>query len=226
MKILAIIPARSGSKGVPNKNIKILNDKPLIAYSIETALKCGFDNIIVSTNDIEISNIAKSYGANVPFLRPENLAMDSTPTIDVIVDLISKLSQNGENYDAICLLQPTVPFREISFVKNAIEKFKIFGYDTLLSVKLVPHQFNPNWVFFENNGYLEISTGEKKIISRRQDLKTSYYRDGSIYLTDIKTINEKKSFYGERIGFIINENEKHVNIDTMEDWKLAEFFLK
>lgn len=222
MSILAIIPARSGSKGVPNKNIKLLGDKPLLAYSIETALKAGFQDVIVSTNDQNIADISIKHGANIPFLRPQELATDFTPTIDVIVDLVEKLGNNGIHYDAICLLQPTSPFRTIEFVANAINKFKSGEFDSLVSVQEVPSHYNPHWVFLEKNGCLQIATGEKNIISRRQDLPPAFIRDGSLYFTKANVILNQKSLYGQRTGYIINSSDEHVNIDTLKDWEEAE----
>jgi CMP-N,N'-diacetyllegionaminic acid synthase len=225
MRILAIIPARGGSKGVPGKNIKLLGGKPLIAYTIEVAIKIGFQNIIVSTESKDIADIAKKYQAEVPFLRDISLAKDDTPSINVVLDLIEKLESNIE-FEAICLLQPTVPFRDINFVKQAIEKFNKGGFDTLLSVKKVPDHYNPHWVFLEKNGSLKLSTGEESIVSRRQDLPPAYVRDGSIYLCTKRVLKELKSFYGPNIGFIENQCNNHVNIDTIEDWEKAEELAK
>jgi CMP-N,N'-diacetyllegionaminic acid synthase len=225
MKILAVIPARSGSKGVPNKNIKLLGGKPLLAYSIETANQAGFEDVMVSTNDNEIADLAKRYGAQVPFLRPQELASDSTPTIDVIVDLLIKLGTDGITYDAVCLLQPTSPFRDLDFVISAINKFRDGAFDSLISVQMVPSHFNPHWVFFEKGNCLKIATGENKIITRRQDLPQAYIRDGSLYFTKTNIIIEQKSLYGQRIGFIQNNSDKHVNIDTLSDWEKAELLV-
>ena len=228
MKILAIIPARGGSKGVPRKNIKLLGDKPLIAYSIETALKSSLLNAcMVSTEDIEIANIAKQCGGNIPFMRPIELAQDNTPSIDVVKDVLLKYEQQNQFFDAVLVLQATCPFRADNEIDDCIKKFIQQDSDSLISVKEVPVHFNPHWVFEENSdGNLKISTGETTIIPRRQDLPKSYVRDGSIYITKTRVIKEKNSLFGDTIAFRINTNLKHINIDTMSDWDEAETLLK
>jgi CMP-N,N'-diacetyllegionaminic acid synthase len=124
------------------------------------------------------------------------------------------------------LLQPTNPFRENGFIDQAIEKFTASKADSLVSVLSIPHEFNPHWAFEENeNGLLQIATGEERIIPRRQDLPKAYFRDGSIYITKTSVI-KKDSLYGNSIAYIHSNPEWHVNIDTMEDWEKAETLLK
>ncbi len=229
MKILAVIPARSGSKGIPEKNIKLLGKFPLIAYSIKTALKSKLlDKIIVSTDSEKIAKIALQYGAEVPFLRPKELAMDTTPTLPVLEHALHFFLQKNETYDAICLLQPTSPFRTVDFLNQAINKFIELKPDSLVSVREVPHEFNPHWIFEpDKNNFLKISTGDEKIIPRRQDLPKAYYRDGSIYIINTNTILKKNNLLGNRIAYIETpENIPYVNLDTPEDWKIAEKIIK
>ena len=185
MRILAIIPARGGSKGVPKKNSKLLGGKPLIAYTIQAAQNSKLiTDIIVSTDSDEIIKIVQDYGLEVPFKRPANLATDESPTILTIIHALEYFKSRGIQYDAVCLLQVTNPFRTNEFIDKSIEKFKNSNTDSLVSVLKVPHEFNPHWVFEKKeDGNLKISTGESKIISRRQDLPTAYFRDGSIYIT-------------------------------------------
>jgi CMP-N,N'-diacetyllegionaminic acid synthase len=227
MRILGLIPARSGSKGVPRKNIKLLGGKPLIAYTIEAAINSmQFTDVVVSTDDTEIANIAKKHGAKVPFIRPVNLSTDTAKSIDVVIHALEILENSGASYDAICLLQPTNPFRTEQFIIDAINKFITERTETLLSVLPVPSEFNPHWTFEINSeGYLDIATGEKEIITRRQELPVALYRDGSIYLVLTDTIKTRKSFYGKTIGYIEADINRHINIDTMEDWKKAEILL-
>lgn len=226
MRILGIIPARGGSKGVPGKNKKILGDKPLIAYTIEAAQQSLLlDNIILTTDDPEIQQIGRDHGILVPFLRPAKLASDTAKSIDVVKHAIEFMEQNGDSYDAICLLQPTVPFRKAGSIDEAITKFQNTGLDSLLSVLPVPNEYNPSWVFIENKGELSISTGDSEIITRRQELPPAYHRDGSIYITT-KSVIDQGTFYGNKLGFVISNSKKHINIDTLEDWKEAEKILK
>lgn len=223
MRVLGIIPARGGSKGVPGKNKKLLHGKPLINYTIEAALKATrLTSVIVSTDQPEIAAIVKEAGATVPFIRPVELASDTAKSIDVVIHAVNEMKKQGKEYDAVCLLQPTVPYREKGSIDKALKDFEKNDYDSLISVLEVPHQFNPHWVFEREQGQLSISTGEKEIISRRQDLPPAFYRDGSIYITSCKVIEEKRSFFGERLGHILSSKEYYVNIDTLQDWEDAE----
>ena len=224
MKILAIIPARGGSKGVPGKNIKLLNGKPLIAYTTEIALQSKFlTEVIVSTEDEQIIDVAKSLGIKVPFIRPEHLAQDTTPTIDVIIHALEWYENQNIFFDAVCLLQVTSPFRTVEFLNKAIEKFIVSDCDSLVSVQKVPHEYNPHWTFEVNSaGTLKIATGETEIIPRRQELPTAYHRDGSIYITKSKVLLEEHSLYGKSTAFIESEPDFYVNIDTLQDWEKAE----
>lgn len=229
MKILGLIPARGGSKGIPRKNIKLLGDRPLIAYTIQTGLACKLlDTLIVSSEDEEIIGVSKNAGAVVPFIRPVELASDTAPTIDTVLHALHYFKSINQSFDAVCLLQATTPFRHLADLEAAIQAFISSDADSLISVKRVPHQFNPHWIFKEiaDTGFLKIATGEKEIISRRQDLPSAYYRDGAIYLTKTSIILEKKSLYGDKIIHHLMTNSPDINIDTMEDWKMAEQYLE
>ncbi len=224
MKVLGIIPARGGSKGVPNKNIKLLVEKPLLQYTSEIVLQSKYlTKVILSSDSDEIINVGKQLGLDVPFKRPDHLATDESPTIDTIIHALEYFKSKGIEFDAVCLLQVTSPFRTSGFLDAAIEKFILKNTDSLISVLEVPHEYNPHWVFEKNNEEnLKISTGESEIISRRQELPKSYFRDGSIYLTKVDVILNQKSLYGNSISYIESSKETYVNIDTMEDWKKAE----
>lgn len=228
MKILGIIPARGGSKGVPKKNIKLLGGKPLLQYTSEIALKSKFlEKVVLSSDTDEIIKVGKQLGLEVPFKRPSNLAEDKTPTLPVIKHVLDFYSSIGEEFDAVCLLQVTSPFRTVDFLDEALYKFINSNSESLVSVQEVPHEYNPHWSFeVDTTGNLKIATGEKKIISRRQELPVSYHRDGSIYITKTSVIMLQNSLYGNSISFIESVKESYVNIDTFEDWKKAELFLK
>lgn len=224
MRILAIIPVRGGSKGVPGKNVKLLNGKPLLAYTSEIALQSHYlTEVIVSTEDKQIVGVAERLGIKVPFFRPMALAADHTPTIDVIIHALEWHKNQNIFFDAVCLLQVTSPFRTLDFLNNALEKFISTNSDSLISVQKVPHEYNPHWTFEVNgDGNLKIATGETEIISRRQELPIAYHRDGSIYLTKTEVILKEHSLYGKSIAFIESDLDFYVNIDTMEDWEKAE----
>ena len=227
-KILAIIPARGGSKGVPDKNIRQLNLRPLVYYTLDIAHGNNLiHTVCVSTNDSEIQDIVNKYSTSfkvAPFLRPENLSTDDSPTLPVIQHALDYYENLGLTFDAVLLLQPTVPFRSHETLKAAIEKFNNSEADSLVSVREVPHNYNPHWVFQPKDDlFIKIATGEKEPISRRQELPKAYHRDGSIYLTKTKTLR-RGSLYGESISYLINKDEPHINIDTMEDWRAAQKF--
>tara|TARA_B100001989_G_C24372275_1_gene379988 strand:- start:29 stop:721 length:693 start_codon:yes stop_codon:yes gene_type:complete len=226
MKILGIIPARKGSKGILNKNIKILGSDPLISYTIKSCKKAKLlENFIVSTDSNEIAKISKKYGASVPFLRPSKLATDKSKSIDLVIHAINFFEKKNTYYDAICLLQATCPFRDKNLIDDAIRKFKKNNFQSLISVLPIPHQYNPYWAFKKENDFLRSVIDIGEIISRRQDLPQTFYRDGSIYITRVETI-KTGTFYGETIGYIENSSDFHVNIDTETDWINAELIAK
>jgi N-acylneuraminate cytidylyltransferase/CMP-N,N'-diacetyllegionaminic acid synthase len=190
MRILAIIPARGGSKGVPGKNIKLLNGKPLMAYTAEIALQSKqLTEVIVSTEDIQIMEVAKSLGIKVPFLRPLELTKDHTPTIDVVIHAVQWYEKQNSYFDAVCLLQVTSPFRTLDFLDKAIEKFILSDCDSLVSVQRVPQEFNPHWAFEVNaDGNLKIATGETEIIPSYgipPRWKYLYYQNRSPFKTKV-----------------------------------------
>lgn len=226
MDILALIPARSGSKGLPGKNTKLLGDKPLLAYTIEHALDTQlFLKVIVSTDCEKIATIAKKYGAEVPFIRPKELASDTASSIAVVQHALDYYKKRGQYFNAVCLLQPTTPFRAPGLIANCIQKMNNENWDAVVSVLPVPDEFNPHWVFeSDNEGALTIATGETEIIKRRQDLPRAYFRDGAVYLTQTAWL-EKGTFYGKKLGFVEADPKLAVNIDTWADWEKAEQLL-
>ena len=228
MKILAIIPVRGGSKGIPGKNIKLLGGKPLLAYTSELALQSKYlTEVIVSTEDEPIGEVAKSLGVQVPFMRPMALAQDDTPTIDVLIHALEWYKNQTIFFDAVCLLQVTSPIRTLEFLDKAIEKFMASDCDSLVSVQKVPQEYNPHWTFEVNEeGNLKIATGEAEIIPRRQELPTAYHRDGSIYITKTDVLLKEHSLYGKSTAFIESDPDFYVNIDTMEDWEKAEAMIQ
>jgi len=226
--ILAIIPARGGSKGIPGKNIKLLGGKPLLEYTVDAARESSLlTRVILSSDDEAIIKWAKSIGLEVPFVRPAHLATDRSGSLEVVQQALTFLEENGNRFDAVCLLQPTTPFREKGSIDAAIQKFLDGGYDSLVSVREVPAEFNPHWVFeADESGCLHIATGDKQLIKRRQELPKAYFRDGSIYITKTEVILKQESLYGDRIGYITSEEKWYVNLDTREDWELAEQLVK
>lgn len=228
MKILGVITARGGSKGVPRKNIKLLNGKPLVAYTIEAAKKSNiFDRIILSTEDEEIASTGKEFGVEVPFVRPLELAGDSVPTISVLVHALEWLRTN-EGYipDAVMLLQPTAPLRKPEHIREAQDLFVQSGADSVVSMTEVPLHLNAHWQFLRDwQGRATIATGEAfhEIVKRRQELPVTYARNGAIYLFKTPLLfGEIPSFYGETVCAYLMDEASSINIDSPEDFAEAE----
>lgn len=228
MKVLGLIPARGGSKGVPRKNIKFLAGKPLLGYTAEAALAAKrLTRVILSTDDEEIAETGRSFGIEVPFLRPVELAEDTTPTLPVVQHAIHFLELRGDRFDAVCLLQPTNPLRRTSDIDGCIELMESAQADTVFTMLTVPAEHNPHWVYFRNaDGSLRLSTGESSPIPRRQDLPPAFHREGSVYVARRDVVMLGNSLYGSRvIGYEI-ERSRSVNIDNLEDWKRAELLVR
>ena len=226
MNIIGIIPARGGSKGIPGKNIKTLSHKPLIAFTIESALESNYlSKVFLNSEDEQILQEGEKYAIE-NYKRPFQLAKDDTTSIAVVKEQLQNLLQDNQNIDAICLLQPTTPFRRKNLIDDAITKFKAGNYDSLISVREIPHEYNPYWAFSDRDGTLELTVERKQIVSRRQDLPKTYHRDGAIYITKTEVILEQNSFLGNKTGFIDTTEDPHVNLDTMVDWKKAEELIK
>jgi CMP-N-acetylneuraminic acid synthetase len=213
-RILAIIPARGGSKGIKNKNIYPIKGKPLLAYTVEAALKSRFiDYVMVSTDSEAIAEAARSCGAQIPFMRPKELAGDKSRTIDAIVDAIEKLRVQGEVFDTLVLLQPTSPLRDSSDIDGALELFYREKEMSLLSVTEVSE--NPIlYRKMEGNRLFPILNQSSTV--RRQDFDKYYRVNGAIYINAVKEITPETSFNDNKIGFIMPA-EKSVDIDSMED---------
>lgn len=224
MRVLGLIPARGGSRGVPRKNVRLLGGKPLIGYTIEAAQDAQrIDRVIVSTEDAEIATVARTLGAEVPFDRPSELARDETPMLPVIAHAIDAMADAGWTPDAVCLLQPTFPFRSAAQIDACIEKLEATRADCVISVHNVPHNFNPHWVYFQNpDGSLRIATGEAEPIPRRQELPPAFHRSGSVYVFRANVLAERGSIYGERVIGHETSTESSCNIDTLDDWAEAE----
>lgn len=226
MKILGLIPARGGSKGIPGKNIKMLHGKPLLHYTIETAVASNsLNRIVVSTDEEQIAAVAKAGGAQVPFMRPADLAADKSPTLGVILHALAFYRKQNINFDAVCLLQATSPMRTAENIKEAVAIFRAADTDSLISVIPVPHEYNPHWVFEpkeEGSSVLRISTGDSEIIPRRQELPPAFIRNGAIYLTKTSVLTEQQSIYGQSVAYYEMSADNHVNLDTPADWEKAE----
>ncbi|OOM77935.1 N-acylneuraminate cytidylyltransferase [Clostridium puniceum] len=224
--ILAIIPARGGSKGVPRKNVKDLNGKPLIAYTIQEAKKSKYiDRIMVSTEDQEIAEISDEFGAEVPYLRPKELAQDDSKAVDCVIHLLNQLKSN-ENYipDYVCLLQCTSPLRTADDIDGTICKSINAGMDGAVSI--CEAEVNPYWTNVFDGDKLKYFLEEGKKISRRQDLPKVYRLNGAVYVIKTDVFLSNKTFETENItGYVMN-NESSIDIDTEIDFQFAELIMK
>lgn len=221
--ILVIIPARAGSKGIPKKNIKLLNGKPLISYTIESAKKIvPLADICVSTDGSEIKQIAENYGIKVPFLRPEHLACDTSGTYEVLIHALDYYEQQGKTYEIVLLLQPTSPFRQINHIKEAIESYSS-DLDMVVSVKET--KVNPYYnLFEEDKGYLVKS--KKGKFSRRQDIPKVYEYNGAIYVINVKTLKENKMADFSKVKKYVMDDISSIDLDDKLDWKFCELIIK
>jgi CMP-N-acetylneuraminic acid synthetase len=228
MRVLGIVPARGGSKGIPRKNVAILAGKPLLQYTAEVALAAKtLSRTILSTDDPEIAEIGAKCGLDVPFLRPKELSDDHAASLSVVQHAVRFLEGLGESYDAICLLQPTSPLRKTRYIDECVQLMIETSADSVISVLPVPHTYNPHWVFIQRpDGYLKLCTGEESPITRRQDLPPAFHREGSVYLTMRDVVMIHNSLYGNRIvGYVVPSGET-VNLDSLADWHKAEIILK
>ncbi|CEN91389.1 acylneuraminate cytidylyltransferase [[Clostridium] sordellii] len=224
-KVLAIIPARVGSKGIKDKNIIDLNGKPLIAHSIEAGLKSKYINkVVVSTDGEKIAKVAKDYGAEVPFLRPKHLATDTAKTIDCVIHCIEELKKNGEEYDYVVLLQPTQPLRQPWHIDEAFELIIKRNEDSLVSIsKVKDHPVLMRTI--DKNGYA-INLLEGSSTKRRQEFPNFYKVNGAIYINKInENLNYDTSFNDNKLVYIMDE-QYGVDIDDMLDVEIAKLLIK
>jgi CMP-N-acetylneuraminic acid synthetase len=224
-RFLAIIPARSGSKGLKDKNIKVMNGKPMLSYSIEAAAVSGiFDNIVVSTDSEEYADIARQYGASIPFLRPEFLAADTTTTNDVLEYTLNRLKEMKQEYDYFVLLQPTSPLRKAEdIVESAKLLFSKEAY-TIVSVCEVDH--SPLYMNVLNESLSMEDFLSKDIKTRRQDLQQYYRLNGAIYISEVNYFLKCKNFYGDKCYAYIMDKKRSIDIDDEIDFLIADTIMK
>ena len=225
MKKIAIIPARSGSKGLPDKNIRELCGKPMLAYSIEAAKKSGkIDVVHVSTDSEYYAEIARKYGADVPFLRSEELSGDTATTWDAVRFVLEEYKKLGKQFDVVTLLQPTSPLRIAEDIINASELYSLKSATAIVGVCEMEH--SPLWsnTLSENlcmDGFLSKATNVQ-----RQKLDTYYRINGAMYMIDSQIIINKQEIYGEKSYAYIMPKERSIDVDDLMDFKIAEMYMK
>lgn len=219
-RILGVIPARGGSRGLPGKNIASLGGRPLISWTIAAAGGADLiDRCIVSTDDPEIANAARESGGEVPFMRPADLAADDTPGVDPILHACDQI----DGYDIVVMLQPTSPLRRSSDIDGAIRHMVGGGYRTCVSVVDTKH--HPNWlVRVEDDGRLR-RYDNKPLIPRRQDLPPIYALNGAVYAADVATLRRERTFLTNDTGAYVMPPDRSFDIDSVSDLRCCEAML-
>lgn len=220
MNQLAVITARGGSKRIPRKNIKDFCGKPIMAYSIEAALESGaFDTVMVSTDDSEIAEIAEKYGATVPFFRSEKTSNDFAVTSQVLAEVLEEYESRGQRFDRVCCIYPTAPFITAERLRTAMELLEEKQADSVLPV--VRFSFPPQRGVVLEDGFLKFMWPEHRN-TRSQDLEPFYHDVGQFYCVNVESFREQQVLVMEKtVPLILSELEIQ-DIDTEEDWKLAE----
>lgn len=224
-KVIALIPARGGSKGVPGKNIRPLHGKPLIGWAIEQARNSKFvDEVIVSTDDDKISDVARHFGARVPFVRPQELATDSATGIDVVFHALDWLEENGQLPDIVVLLQPTSPFRNGEDIDAALEMLQKKGGKASVAVCETEH--SPCWSnTLPADGCMKDFVKSEYLNKNRQELPVNYRINGSMYIAYCDYLREHNGWYGSQTYAYVMPHDRSIDIDTEMDFQIAEFFM-
>jgi CMP-N,N'-diacetyllegionaminic acid synthase len=221
--VLALVPARGGSKGLPGKNVRSLLGKPLIGWSIEQG--CGseyVDAVVVSTDDVAIANVACDHGAELPFMRPPELASDTATSIDVILHAIDTLEQAGRRYDVLVLLEPTSPLRETADIDAALEA--LMAHPEALSIVGVAkvESGHPSFLLRRKGLLLEPYAPQEFGAKRRQDLDELFFLEGTVYITWVEALRERRGFYHERTMPYLVSKYKSFEVDDLTDFTVIE----
>lgn len=228
MNVLGVIPARGGSKSVPRKNIALLHGKPMIVYTIEAAQQsCRLNDFVVSSEDEEIIEIARQYGAASPFIRPAELATDEAPSLPVVQHAVREMeSIRGLSYDYVVLLQPTTPLRQAQDIDAAIEKLVATAADSVVSVCDVGAYHPARMRQIVDDRLVELPIHEPREMLRRQDLPPVYIRNGAVYAVKREVVMLQNSMIGQVSRPYIMPQERSVNVDSKLDLLLAEILLR
>lgn len=225
MTNIAIIPARSGSKGLPDKNIRELCGKPLMAYSIEAAVKSGcFDEVMVSTDSKKYAEIARQYGASVPFLRSKETSSDTASSWDTVEEVLARYKSDGYSFDTFCLLQPTSPLRDVEDIIEAYRIYEEKANFAVVSVCEAEHSPLLCGQLPDNNEFIDFISLEG--MKRRQDAGKYYRLNGAIYIVDTDRFETDRFFYKQGSFAYVMPQERSVDIDTEIDFELAELIMK
>jgi CMP-N,N'-diacetyllegionaminic acid synthase len=221
--VLAVIPARGGSKGIPDKNIRLLAGQTLVERAAYAAAESGLiDRTILSTDSERIAEEGRRIGLEVPFIRPAHLAADDTPMLPVIEHAIDFLEQGGWSPEIVVLLQPTSPLRRPDHVRNAVRQLRQSGADSVVTVIELPRHLSPDYVMRVEGGRLVPFLAHGASVTRRQDARPAYVRDGTVYAFWRRTMTETGTIYGRDCQPLVLRALESLTIDTPQDWEEAE----
>jgi CMP-N,N'-diacetyllegionaminic acid synthase len=221
--VLGIIPARGGSKGIPNKNLRPLAGRPLLAYAAEAAMASGVINrLVLSTDSEAIAELGTDLGIEVPFMRPAELAKDDSPMLPVLQHAVNEIETSGWQVDIIVLLQPTSPMRKPKHIADAVNLLTREKSDSVVSVIEIPDAFSPQKALHLHKNHLRFLSPEAKSITRRQQLETFYAREGTVYAVWRDVLLGKDGLYGDYCLPLILNRDESLSIDSEADWEEAE----
>jgi len=225
-RVYGLIPARGGSKGIPDKNLRLLGGRPLLSYSVEAARMSGtVDYLVLTTDSEKIADQGRELGIDNVIMRPPELALDDTPMLPVVQHALRELAGGGHTVDILVLLQPTAPLRRPDHILHGVEILIRHGCDSVVSVVKVPSHLSPHYVMMIRGGFLLHFLAEGENVTRRQDVPPAYYRDGTIYVMWEETVVQKQSLYGDTCMPMILPSEESQVLDSIDDWNRAERLL-
>jgi CMP-N,N'-diacetyllegionaminic acid synthase len=224
--VLAIVPARGGSKGVPDKNLRVLAGRTLLDRTADAARRSGvIDRIVLTTDSDTIAAAGKEAGLEVPFKRPSTLAQDDTPMLPVVRHAVDELSQRGWDAEFIVLLQPTSPLRTPDHIRDSVALLKKSGADSVVSVVAIPKHLSPDYVMRIDGDVLKPFLPEGAQVSRRQDARAAFSRDGTVYAFRRSTLERFGNIYGDDCRPLVIDPHDSLSIDSPDDWTTAERIL-
>jgi N-acylneuraminate cytidylyltransferase len=222
-RVLALVPARGGSKGIPDKNIRPLAGRTLLEYVARASAASGvIDRIVLSTDSERIADEGRRVGLEVPFLRPSDLAQDDTPMLPVIEHAVDVMSRQGWEPEVIVLLQPTSPLRTPVHIRAAVQALRDSGADSVVTVVELPRHLSPDYVMRVEEGRLVPFLPAGTNVTRRQDARQAFVRDGTVYVFWAKTLRETHSIYGRICRPLVVPADESITIDAPGDWEEAE----
>lgn len=226
MLVLGIVPARGGSKGVPGKNVRPLAGHTLLEYTARAARESGvLDRVILSTDSLEIADAGRRAGLEVPFMRPAALAADDTPMVPVIEHALGEIARHGWSPDIVVLLQPTSPLRRPEHIRDAVAMLRETEADSVVTVVELPRHLSPDYVMRIDGGRLKPFLPEGARVTRRQDARPAYSRDGTVYAFRRSTIEQLGGIYGNDCRPLLIDTSDSLSIDSQADWDEAERLL-